>query len=75
MTTLLSKPTLSGLFDRPLAIVAGSVLAVLLLLHLVEVSVAHVQPTWGQLVKNELCVTSSGASDTVTCAVASRPAL
>ncbi len=35
MTTLLSKPTLSGLFDRPLAIVAGSVLAVLLLLHLV----------------------------------------
>jgi len=51
----------------------------LLLLHLVEVSEAHVQPTWGptwgQLVKNELCVTSSGASDTVTCAVASRPAL
>jgi hypothetical protein len=79
MTTLLSKPTLSGLFDRPLAIVAGSVLAVLLLLHLVEVREARVQPTWGptwgSLVKNELCVNSSGASDTVTCAVGSRPAL
>ena len=67
MTNTQTHRNLSGLLDAPLAIVAGSVLAVLLLLQVVEVGFVSDESAWTHLVKSDLCLTSVGALDAAHC--------